>query len=113
MTAAKMLSISFVGVVLFGAAASRAEGSDGGAGGGGTRAVPACVQVATESRYVPYGYSHIVSIKNGCTRNVACTVFTDVNPEKQTVDVPAGTTRDVTTFLSSPSSTFVANVSCK
>ena len=75
--------------------------------------MPACIGVTTDSRYVPYGYNHIVIIRNGCSKAAACTVSTDVNPEKQNVDVPAGSTAEVTTFMGSPQQSFKANVSCK
>lgn len=76
-------------------------------------ALPACVQVKTEARYVPYGYNHIVTLKSGCTRPASCTVATDVNPTSQTVDLPPNSSVDVTTFIGSAASTFTAKVSCK
>lgn len=80
--------------------------------GAPTPSIPACVAVTTDSRYVPYGYNHIVILKNGCSRPVKCSVATDVNPERQTVEVLPSTTTEVTTFLGAASSTFVARVSC-
>jgi hypothetical protein len=75
-------------------------------------ALPACVHVATESRYVPYGYNHVVRISNGCSRIATCTVSTDVNPEKQSVEVASASIVEVMTFMGSPSATFAARVSC-
>ena len=75
--------------------------------------MPACVQVGTSSYYVPYGYNHVVSLTNGCARPATCLVSTDVNPERQTVEVPSNATVEVTTFMGSPSSTFTAKVDCK
>ncbi|MBX3230758.1 MAG: hypothetical protein KIT84_00965 [Labilithrix sp.] len=94
------------------AAATSAEAADAGAPAPPPPPVPACVRVATESRYVPYGYNHVVILENGCSKNAVCTVATDVNPEKRSVEVPAGTTVEVTTFMGSASQTFVASVGC-
>jgi hypothetical protein len=85
----------------------RAEAKDAGAS-----AVPACVQVSTESRYVPYGYNHIVHLKNGCSKTATCKVATDVNPDIQTVEVHASTSVEVLTYMAANSQTFVARVSC-
>lgn len=74
---------------------------------------PACVGVRTESRYVPYGYNHVVLLTNDCARDVRCTVATDVNPSPITVMVSPATTKEVLTFMCSPQPTFVATVSCE
>ena len=80
---------------------------------GAPSSVPACVQVSTSSRYVPYGYNHVVTLTNGCTRAASCVVATDVNPERQSANVPAGSSHELVTFMGSPSATFVARVSCQ
>lgn len=74
--------------------------------------LPSCVKVTTESRYVPYGYNHIVHVQNGCAKTAACTVATDVNPQPQSVEVAPASTADVTTYMGSASSTFLAKVAC-
>lgn len=74
--------------------------------------VPACVRVATQSRWVPYGYNHVVILENGCSKAVLCRVSTDVNPQVQSVDVEPSRTVEVTTIMASPASAFVANVTC-
>ena len=76
-------------------------------------AIPACVAVKTDSRYVPYGYNHVVTLTNGCAREARCLVSTDVNPEQRSVDVPSSQAVEVLTFMGSPSSTFTAKVTCK
>src|SRR5687767_12052255 len=81
-------------------------------GGAPPSAIPACLTVATESIYVPYGYNHIVRLKSACPKPITCQVSTDVNPEKQTVAVAPNTTVEVTTFLGAASQTFVARVGC-
>ncbi len=79
----------------------------------GAPALPACVAVGTDARYVPYGYNHIVILKSGCSKPATCIVATDVNPQPTTNEVPAGTTVEVLTFSASPSQTFQARVTCK
>ncbi|MBX3188057.1 MAG: hypothetical protein KF819_13630 [Labilithrix sp.] len=75
-------------------------------------ALPGCVDVKTDSRYVPYGYNHVVTIKNGCSKLARCTVSTDVNPQPTTAEVARGATVEVLTFAGSPSQTFVAKATC-
>jgi hypothetical protein len=101
----------FTGLVSGGiaVASASAQAADAGA----PSSLPACVQVATRSRYVPFGYNHIVAVTNGCTRAATCSVATDVNPEAQSVEVASNATAEVLTFMASPSSTFVARVSCR
>ena len=82
-------------------------------GGKPPPAIPACVAVKSDSRYVPYGYNHIVTLTNGCAREARCLVSTDVNPEQRSVDVPSSQAVEVLTFMGSPSSAFTAKVSCK
>jgi hypothetical protein len=79
----------------------------------GAPALPACIQVGTSSHYVPYGYNHVVSLKNGCSKAATCTVATDVNPQPTSAEVAPGTTVEVLTFAGSPAQTFVARVTCK
>ena len=88
--------------------ASAEDKRDGGASG-----LPACIGVTTEARYVPYGYNHVVILRNGCSKAATCSVATDVNPQASTVDVAAGTTVEVLTFTASPAQTFSAHVTCK
>lgn len=83
------------------------------AGAPAPASLPACVAVKTESRYVPYGYNHIVYVTNGCTKAATCSVATDVNPTPQTVEVASGKGAEVLTFSGSPASQFTARVSCK
>lgn len=94
--------------LVIGLSAANAEATDAGA----PPSIPACVQVTTSSRYVPYGYNHVVIIKNGCARAATCDVATDVNPERQKIEVPSAGSVEVTTFMGSASSTFTARVSC-
>ena len=79
----------------------------------GAPAMPACIHHRAESRYVPYGYNHVVVIENGCSKPAACTVSTNVVPQPQNVEVPAGKTAEVLTFMASPSQSFVPSVRCQ
>lgn len=97
---------------------AHARAADGGADAGAADAgpppaVPSCVAISTASIYVPYGYNHVVTLANGCTRTADCDVSTDVNPEPQKVAVAAGTRAEVTTFMGSASQTFTARVACR
>jgi hypothetical protein len=83
------------------------------AAGPGAPSMPACIHVTTDSRYVPYGYNHVVILRNGCSKPATCSVATDVAPQPQTVEVAAGSTVEVTTFMGSPQQGFTAKVSCK
>lgn len=97
------------------ARADNENGRNGDAGSAKDAAappVPACVQVTSEARYVPFGYNHVVTLRNGCARAVSCTVSTDVNPKPSTNDVPSGQTVELVTYYVSPSQTFTASVNC-
>ncbi|MDB4935323.1 MAG: hypothetical protein JWP87_2295 [Labilithrix sp.] len=89
--------------------ASAQEKRDAGA----STALPACISVGTDARYVPYGYNHVVLLKNGCSKAATCTVSTDVNPQATTVEVAAAAAVEVLTFTASPAQTFSARVTCK
>jgi hypothetical protein len=80
---------------------------------GAPAALPACIQVSTDSRYVPYGYNHVVILKSGCSKAATCNVSTDVSPQAAAAEVAAGTTVEVLTFAGSPAQTFRARVTCK
>lgn len=82
---------------------------DAGAG----PSLPACIAVSTDARWVPYGYNHVVILKSGCSKPATCSVATDVAPQPQSVEVPASSTVEVTTFMASPSQAFTPRVSCK
>jgi hypothetical protein len=74
---------------------------------------PDCVRVEAVARYGAGAYTHWVHLENRCDRGVTCRVHTDVNPAVTTVELAAGATRDVSTFLGSPAYAFVATVDCE
>ena len=106
-----MLRALFSAVVVA-AALLGAAGSSQAADAGAPSPLPACIQVQSEARYVPYGYNHIVHLRNGCPRTATCTVATDVNPQAQTVEVAAASAVDVTTFMGAAAQAFTAQVAC-
>ena len=91
------------------AAPGRAAAQDAGA----EPPVPTCMRVRSEARYVPFGYNHVVVLRNGCSKDATCTIATDVNPAPTTAEVAKGTTQEVVTWSGSPASTFNARVACK
>ncbi len=74
--------------------------------------VPSCIVWSTAVRYRGIGYDHIVNIRGACEKPADCEVWTNVNPDKQRVEVSPGHNAEVVTFLASPSSVFEAHVSC-
>lgn len=116
-----MLSPRRVGTSIVGVACALvALSSTGGASaedkadaGSSASSLPACVAVATDARYVPYGYNHVVIVKNGCSKAATCSVSTNVNPQATSVEVNAAASVEVLTFTASPAQTFTARVSCR
>ena len=100
-------------VAVFALAVLVAPGTSVASDDAGAPTLPACVSVTTSARYVPYGYNHLVIVKNGCSKAASCSVATDVNPQATTVDVASAATVEVLTFSASPSQTFTARVTCK
>lgn len=75
--------------------------------------LPECVRVEAIVRWGADAYNHFVRLENGCDRRARCRVATDVSPEVQTVEVPAGRSVEVITFRGSPASEFTPRVSCE
>lgn len=93
-------------------ASATARMNEASAADGGAPSLPACVQVTANARYVPYGYNHIVSVKNGCSKIATCSVRTDVSPQVIPVEVAPGVTSEVVTFVASPAQAFTPLVTC-
>jgi hypothetical protein len=74
--------------------------------------LPACVKAWPEVRYRPFGYDHVVHIRNDCDRTADCTVTTDVNPDATRVSIPPGEEAEVVTWMGSPSREFTPTVAC-
>ena len=75
--------------------------------------VPACVKWKTEARYRPYGYDHLVHIKNECELTAKCEVSTNVNPEVQKAEIKPREEKTVITYLGSPWRAFEPIIECK
>ncbi len=73
---------------------------------------PDCITVTAQALYSGFGYRHNVHVVNHCSYAVDCHVFTSVNPQVFDLHVEHGATGDVSTFLSSPASSYVAHVDC-
>lgn len=72
-----------------------------------------CAKVQASARYVGYGYTHVVTLKNTCAQSVECALWTDVDPEpRTTVRADAGQTAEVVTRRGSPSREVTAFKAC-
>ena len=73
-----------------------------------------CAAVTPVARYIGYGYDHVVSLKNGCSRPVTCEVWTDVDPQPHhTLSAQPGETREVVVRRGSPAREFKPEKKCK
>lgn len=116
MQAARSILTSIaISVVVAGAVAApeTSASAQSDAGASGSAALPACISVKTEARYVPYGYNHVVLLKNGCSKAATCSVATDINPQATSVEVGSAASVEVLTFTASPAQVFHARVTCK
>jgi len=106
MRATRLGAALFVASLVVAASAAADDGS-------APSALPACISVGTDARYVPYGYNHVVILKSGCSKAATCTVATDVNPQPTVVELAPGLSVEVLTFAGSPAQAFRARVMCK
>ena len=106
MRGARLGAALFVALLVLAASAAAEDG-------GATNALPACISVGTDARYVPYGYNHVVILKSGCSKAATCTVATDVNPQPAVVELAPSGSVEVLTFAGSPAQAFRARVMCK
>lgn len=110
---ASLVSSAFVAAALVSLAHGTASAREArAADDAGAASLPACVQITATARYVPFGYNHVVAIKNGCSKLARCSVRTDVNPQPVAVEVAPGVTSEIVTFVASPSQTFTPHVTC-
>lgn len=70
-----------------------------------------CVEHTTQARFV-MGYDHLIHLTNKCEVTSECIVFTDVNPDKQTVRLAPQEKKTLLTYRGSPASEFKATVEC-
>ena len=71
-----------------------------------------CVRATCTTRYVAYGYNHVVHLENTCGRPMQCSVASDANPRATTTRLASGASTDVQTVMGSPASVCRAIVSC-
>lgn len=80
---------------------------------GAAQSANECAKVQVSARYVGYGYTHVVTLKNTCSQSVECALWTDVDPEpRTTVHVEAGQSAEVVTRRGSPSREVTALKAC-
>jgi hypothetical protein len=73
-----------------------------------------CQEVRGEARYRALGYNHVVIVTNRCNKAISCEVWTDVDPSpRQSLEVAANSSAEITTRLGSPASSFSAYAECK
>jgi hypothetical protein len=73
-----------------------------------------CHEVRGEARYRALGYNHVVIVTNRCKEAISCKVWTDVDPSpRQSLEVAANSSAEITTRLGSPASSFSAYAECK
>ena len=80
------------------------------------KAVPAdaCAEARGSARYEAYGYTHVVTLRNGCDKPVECALWTNVDPEPRTsVQAAPGQSIDIVTRRGSPAREVVAQKSCR
>jgi hypothetical protein len=76
----------------------------------GTR--PDCTTVTAQPIFNGSGYNHLVTITNGCSTQVSCTVTTDINPHPIAVTVEPGQSRTVNTYFNAAGYGFTPTVHC-
>ena len=72
-----------------------------------------CAEVRGSTRAEAYGYTHVVSLRNGCPKAVVCELWSDVDPEpRMRVEVEAGAAAEVITRRGSPAREVVGHKKC-
>lgn len=75
--------------------------------------VPKCITVSSYVVNSAPGFDHVVKLESQCDKDAVCSVRTDVAPERLSVELPAGQTREVVTFRGAPGYAFRAQVECE
>jgi hypothetical protein len=72
-----------------------------------------CARYWGEARRISgSAFSHVVHVENACTKNITCSVSTDVRPQATNIHVGPGQRVELNTYLSSPYSEFTPRVDC-
>lgn len=73
-----------------------------------------CAVARGTVRMEAYGYTHLVTLENGCTKAVECALWTNVDPEpRQVVQTAPGERVEIITRRGSPAREVTALKSCK
>jgi hypothetical protein len=73
-----------------------------------------CATVTASARMQAYGYAHVVTLANRCSRPVSCEVWTNVDPSPHlTVQAKPGQSAEVVTRAGSPAREFSAGKQCR
>lgn len=73
-----------------------------------------CVVARGSTRWEAYGYTHIVTLENGCTKSVECALWTNVDPEpRKGVRAAPGERIEIITRRGSPAREVTALKSCQ
>jgi len=76
--------------------------------------VDQCASVSGSVRMEAYGYTHVVTLRNGCEKPVICEAWTDVDPTpRQTLRAGPGETDEAITRRGSPAREVSAEASCR
>jgi len=79
-----------------------------------TEGVSACASVTARARPYGYGYNHIVTLANRCSRAVTCEVWTNVDPTPHLrLKAHPGETAETTARVGSPSRDVHAESVCR
>lgn len=77
-------------------------------------AVADCATVTANARMQAYGYAHVVTLANRCSRPVSCEVWTNVDPLPHlTVQAKPGESAEVVTRAGSPAREFSIGKQCR
>jgi len=71
-----------------------------------------CTEVRGSARAQGFGYTHVVSLRNGCPTAVSCELWSDVDPDRVRVEVAAGATAEIVTRRGSPAREVVGYKKC-
>ena len=77
-------------------------------------AVADCAAVTASARLQAYGYAHVVTLANRCSRSVSCEVWTNVDPLPHfALRARPGQSTEVVTRVGSPAREFSAGKQCR
>lgn len=78
------------------------------------KAASVCASVTGSVRAEAFGYTHVVTLRNGCDKAVECEVWTDVDPTpRQVLRAAPRETVEVVTRIGAPSREVTAFKECR